>query len=119
MRGAEKISTSHLDRIALIYILLSSLAQVRENTESTARQYGLVTRRVRLGYPPSSVEVIDADLGLPGRSADKRTGFQDLVGRVGLGEVHTEHWQFLRLKRTQRRGTMRPGITRPSGGRRR
>jgi DNA invertase Pin-like site-specific DNA recombinase len=87
MRGAEKIATSHLDRVALIYIRQSSLAQVRENTESTARQYGLVDEAVRLGFPRSSVEVIDAELGLSGRSADKRTGFKDLVGRVCLGEV--------------------------------
>ena len=33
------------------------------------------------------VEVIDADLGLSGRSADGRSGFKDLVGRVCLGEV--------------------------------
>jgi DNA invertase Pin-like site-specific DNA recombinase len=33
------------------------------------------------------VEVIDADLGLSGRSADGRKGFKDLVSRVCLGEV--------------------------------
>jgi DNA invertase Pin-like site-specific DNA recombinase len=33
------------------------------------------------------VEVIDSDLGLSGRSADHRSGFKDLVGRVCLGEV--------------------------------
>jgi hypothetical protein len=31
------------------------------------------------------VEVIDADLGLSGRSADGRSGFKDLVSRVCLG----------------------------------
>jgi DNA invertase Pin-like site-specific DNA recombinase len=87
MRGAEKITTSHLGRTALIYIRQSSLAQVRENTESTARQYGLVDEAVSLGFARSSVQVIDADLGMSGRSADKRTGFKDLVGRVCLGEV--------------------------------
>ena len=33
-----KISRSHLDRAALVYVRQSSLAQVREHTESTARQ---------------------------------------------------------------------------------
>jgi DNA invertase Pin-like site-specific DNA recombinase len=33
------------------------------------------------------VEVIDADLGLSGRSAEHRSGYKDLVGRVCLGEV--------------------------------
>ncbi len=87
MRGSEKITAGHLDRIALIYVRQSSLAQVRDNTESTARQYALADEAVRLGWARSAVEVIDADLGLSGRSADARSGFKDLVGRVCLGEV--------------------------------
>jgi DNA invertase Pin-like site-specific DNA recombinase len=31
--------------------------------------------------------VVDADLGLSGRSAEHRTGFRELVGRVCVGEV--------------------------------
>jgi DNA invertase Pin-like site-specific DNA recombinase len=87
MRGTEKITSAHLGRIGLVYIRQSSLAQVRNNTESTARQYGLVDEAVRLGWARSKVEVIDADLGLSGRSADGRSGFKDLVSRVCLGEV--------------------------------
>jgi DNA invertase Pin-like site-specific DNA recombinase len=87
MRGAEKITASHLARVAIIYIRQSSMAQVRDNTESTARQYALADEAVRLGWPRAQVEVIDADLGLSGRSADHRSGFKDLVGRVCLGEV--------------------------------
>ncbi len=71
----------------MIYIRQSSMAQVRENTESTARQYALGDEAVRLGWPRSQVVVIDADLGLSGRSAEGRSGFKDLVGRVCLGEV--------------------------------
>jgi DNA invertase Pin-like site-specific DNA recombinase len=63
------------------------MAQVRENTESTARQYALADEAVQLGWSGSRVEVIDADLGLSGRSAANRPGFKDLVGRVCLGEV--------------------------------
>ena len=87
MRGTHKITTSHLDRLAVIYLRQSSMAQVRENTESTARQYALADEAVRLGWPASQVEVIDADLGLSGRSAANRSGFKDLLGRVCLGEV--------------------------------
>ncbi len=87
MRGEEKISSGHKDRIALIYIRQSSMAQVRGHTESTARQYALADEAVRLGWPRARVEVIDADLGLSGRSAEHRSGFKDLVGRVCLGEV--------------------------------
>jgi excisionase family DNA binding protein len=87
VRGGEKITAAHLGRTALIYVRQSSLAQVRENTESTARQYALADEAVRLGWAHQSVEVIDADLGLSGRSADGRSGYKDLVARVCLGEV--------------------------------
>ena len=87
MRGANKITGSHLERLALIYLRQSSMAQVREHTESTARQYALADEAVRLGWSACRVEVIDADLGLSGRSAANRSGFKDLLGRVCLGEV--------------------------------
>jgi DNA invertase Pin-like site-specific DNA recombinase len=57
------------------------------HTESTARQYGLADQAVRLGWPRARVEVVDADLGLSGRSAEHRAGFRELVGRVCVGEV--------------------------------
>jgi len=87
MRGAEKITADHRERIAIVYIRQSSLAQVRDNTESTARQYALADEAARLGWARQQVEVIDADLGLSGRSADRRPGFKELVGRVCVGEV--------------------------------
>jgi DNA invertase Pin-like site-specific DNA recombinase len=61
--------------------------QVREHTESTARQYGLAQEAARLGWPSADIEVIDADLGLSGRSVTHRDGFKHLVARVCLGEV--------------------------------
>ena len=85
--GDRDNMVSHLARVAIIYIRQSSMAQVRDNTESTARQYALADEAVRLGWPRPQVEVIDADLGLSGRSADHRSGFKDLVGRVCMGEV--------------------------------
>ena len=45
------------------------------------------TEAQRLGWPAARVEVIDDDLGLSGRSADGRSGFRELVGRVCVGEV--------------------------------
>src|ERR1700738_1187812 len=87
MRGDNKIGPSHLARAALIYIRQSTVAQVRNNTESTARQYGLAGEAARLGWADPAIEVIDADLGLSGRSTEGRTGFKEIVGRVCLGEV--------------------------------
>ena len=63
------------------------MAQVRNNTESTTRQYGLAGMAASLGWAAVDIEVIDADLGLSGRSAEGRAGFEEVVGRVCLGEV--------------------------------
>ena len=87
MTGHAKIGRSHLERAAVIYVRQSSVAQVREHTESTARQYGLNGQAVALGWDPTRVEVIDTDLGVSGRSTEGRDGFRGLVSRVCLGEV--------------------------------
>jgi DNA invertase Pin-like site-specific DNA recombinase len=87
MRGEQKVTTSHRQRTAIVYIRQSTLMQVREHTESTARQYGLAEEAARLGWPAIDIEVIDADLGLSGRSVTHRDGFKHLVARVCLGEV--------------------------------
>src|SRR5216683_4451627 len=80
-----EITTSHRSRLAIIYVRQSTLAQVRGNTESTARQYGLAGDAARMGWAASAIEVIDADLGISGRSADNRAGFKEIVARVCLG----------------------------------
>lgn len=87
MSQANKIRATHLERTAIIYVRQSSPAQVRDNRESQARQYGLVEEAARLGWPASKIDVIDADLGLSGRSAERRSGFREVVSRVCLGEV--------------------------------
>ena len=87
MSVPNKIRATHLERTAIIYVRQSTMAQVRDNRESQARQYGLVEEAARLGWPASKIEVIDADLGLSGRSAERRTGFREVVSRVCLGEV--------------------------------
>ncbi len=87
MSGEAKITSSHRDRLALIYLRQSSMAQVREHTESTARQYALAGEAVRLGWARQDVLVIDTDLGVSGRWGVARAGFTELVARVCAGEV--------------------------------
>ncbi len=87
MNGEQKITASHRQRLAVVYLRQSSLAQVRDNTESTLRQYDLAETAVRLGWPRARVLVIDADLGCSGRQAASRAGLQELVGRVCVGQV--------------------------------
>jgi hypothetical protein len=47
----------------------STMTQVRENTESLKRQYELVERAHRLGWPADRVRVVDDDLGCSGAEA--------------------------------------------------
>jgi hypothetical protein len=42
----HKITARHLSRQAMLYVRQSTLHQVLENTESTARQYGLRERAI-------------------------------------------------------------------------
>jgi len=44
-------------------------------------------RARELGWNEAGIDVIDADPGLRGASATHRSGFGELVGRVGLGEA--------------------------------
>src|SRR3954468_24419185 len=88
MIGVEcKVTSAHLQRLAVIYVRQSSLAQVRFNRESTERQYALADEAARLGWERERIVVIDCDLGLSGRDAHAREGFKELVGRVCCGEV--------------------------------
>jgi DNA invertase Pin-like site-specific DNA recombinase len=84
---SAKITRGHLERLAVVYVRQSTLAQVRDHGESTQRQYALSGDAERLGWPVERVLVIDADLGLSGRGGSARTGFKELVGRVCSGEV--------------------------------
>ena len=65
----------------------SSLQQVHDHRESTARQYDLKRQAQALGWSSEHLVVIDEDQGLSGASAAERNGFQRLVAEVGLGRV--------------------------------
>ena len=87
MSTPNKIRATHLERTAIVYVRQSTPAQVRDHRESQARQYGLVEEAARLGWPASQIEVIDTDLGISGRTTERRAGFREVVSRVCLGEV--------------------------------
>jgi len=87
MNGQSKITRSHRDRVALVYVRQSTLAQVREHGESATRQYALGALAADLGWPPQNVTIVDADLGLSGDIASQRSGFREVVARVCLGEI--------------------------------
>jgi DNA invertase Pin-like site-specific DNA recombinase len=83
----QKVTVRHLQRLAYLYVRQSTLQQVVENTESTARQYALRERARALGWPAERILVIDQDLGQSGASAADRAGGERLVAEVGLGKV--------------------------------
>jgi len=84
MKSDSKISPSHLNRNAYIYIRQSTEHQVRENIESQQRQYELVDLAKQYNWNENSIIVIDDDLGRSGSSTTGRTGFAKLVADVAL-----------------------------------
>ncbi len=44
--SAQKVTARHVQRQAMLYVRQSTLHQVLENTESTARQYALRERAI-------------------------------------------------------------------------
>ena len=83
----EKVTASHLNRTAYLYVRQSTLHQVEKHSESTQRQYALRQRAVALGWPTERVTIIDDDLGHSGAHTTDRLGFQRLVSEVGLGKA--------------------------------
>ncbi|HEY2157095.1 MAG TPA: recombinase family protein, partial [Isosphaeraceae bacterium] len=87
MTSSETITPAHLERKAVVYIRQSSPQQVISHQESLRLQYDLRQRAAACGWPESSIDVIDCDLGLTGRTTQGRAGFAELVSRVTLGDV--------------------------------
>jgi DNA invertase Pin-like site-specific DNA recombinase len=82
-----KVTSSHLERDAYLYIRQSTPRQVLENTESTQRQYALADRAVAQGWSREKIHVIDCDQGKTASQAKGRDGFQQLVNEVALGKA--------------------------------
>src|SRR5215831_1887194 len=87
MTVMSKIADRHLSKQACIYIRQSTLAQVRCNQESTARQYNLVDKALSLGWNQEQIRVLDRDLGQSGTAATARMDFKTLVSDVAMGQV--------------------------------
>src|SRR6266852_8211319 len=85
--SVSKVTAARLSRDAYLYIRQSTLYQVINNTESTARQYDLRGRALTLGWPAGRIHVIDIDQGHSGASAADREGFRHLVAEVSLGRA--------------------------------
>lgn len=82
-----KVTRSHLERDAYLYIRQSTPRQVLENIESTQRQYALADRAVAQGWSREQIHVIDCDQGKTASQVQGRNGFQQLVNEVALGKA--------------------------------
>jgi DNA invertase Pin-like site-specific DNA recombinase len=85
--SSPKIQSSHLDRLAVVYIRQSSPHQVVNHRESRERQYALADHAVALGWLRERVLVIDDDQGRSGKTADNRTGFHRMLAEVTMDHV--------------------------------
>jgi DNA invertase Pin-like site-specific DNA recombinase len=84
--ASGKITESHLNRRAIVYLRQSSLKQVQQNKESQRLQYALAETARAWGW--NEVEVIDTDLGSSASlGAAIREGFEKVIGRVAMGEA--------------------------------
>jgi DNA invertase Pin-like site-specific DNA recombinase len=83
----HKVQAEHLGRSAYLYVRQSTLRQVRENVESSQRQYGLRDQALALGWPLKQIVVIDCDQGQSGSGSVEREGFQKLVADVSMNRA--------------------------------
>ena len=83
----QKVQAEHLSRSAFLYVRQSTIRQVRENVESSQRQYGLRDRALALGWPLEQIVVIDCDQGQSGSGSVEREGFQKLVTAVSMNRA--------------------------------
>ena len=82
-----KLTPSHLARLAYISVRQSSAKQVAQNRESQDYHYRLQQRAIALGWTADQVRVVDSDLGRSGSEATARTGFQEIITAISLGQV--------------------------------
>jgi DNA invertase Pin-like site-specific DNA recombinase len=84
---SDKIQPLHRQRWAYVYLRQSSMGQVRNNQESTRRQYALRERAAQLGWPHQRIRVLDRDLGISGADTTNREDFKLLVTDVSMNKV--------------------------------
>ena len=82
-----QVTLSHRQKTAYVYVRQSTMGQVRNHQESTERQYALKDKAISLGWPATSMRILDGDLGISGATSSGRDDFKKLVAEVSLGEV--------------------------------
>ena len=87
MTGVDYIQLFHRQRLVIVYLRQSSPHQVLAHRESLLLQHRLCQHAEELGWPACQVRVLDADLGLSGRTTQGRSGLEELRRWLSLGQV--------------------------------
>jgi DNA invertase Pin-like site-specific DNA recombinase len=82
-----KVTTTHLELLAYIYIRQSSPGQVKHNVESQTYQRRMAERAESLGWHKEQIRVIDSDQATTARYSDHRDGYKEMVAEISLGRV--------------------------------
>jgi DNA invertase Pin-like site-specific DNA recombinase len=85
--NSAPILPSHLRRKAVIYIRQSTGHQVMTNQESQRMQRDMKEHALRLGWPESLIEIVEADTGTSAQSTVGRTGYKNLLSELAMGEI--------------------------------
>lgn len=83
----SKIQSCHRQKTAFVYLRQSTMYQVMHHQESTQRQYALQQKALDYGWDPSTVQVLDGDLGRSGSNTSGREDFKTLVAEVSMDKV--------------------------------
>jgi len=87
INNSSKITASHLQRLAYIYVRQSTATQVERNRESTNRQYKLFDRARNLGWPKDQIKIVDKDLAKSADGMAERSGFDTMFTDVASNKV--------------------------------
>jgi DNA invertase Pin-like site-specific DNA recombinase len=82
-----KITLSHLERWAIVYVRQSQPQQVQRHRESAEVQANLRERAIAWGWPPERILVLDGDQGCTGTTTAGRDDFARLLSEIALSHV--------------------------------
>ena len=85
--NSAPVLPSHLRRKAVIYIRQSTGHQVMSNQESQRLQHDMKLHALRLGWPESAIEIVEADTGTSAQTTAGRAGYRKLLSELALGEI--------------------------------
>ena len=85
--NSAPVLPSHLRRKAVIYIRQSTGHQVMSTQESQRLQHDMKLHALRLGWPESAIEIVEADTGTSAQTTAGRAGYRKLLSELALGEI--------------------------------